>query len=285
MTKAAYSPLDLTGLGKRRIVCLTLDLEQDFGDLLAEPSYEGLSHIDTLVGLLRKRNLPLTCFCQGRLLESQPEVVENLGALEVEFGVHAYSHPGPREINHESEVKSGKEAFLRFFGGEPEGYRSPSGIVSERLFSLLPAYGFKYDSSIFPSYRPGYFTGLNWSTVPCVMDNGLVEFPLTVFPGILRIPLSLSYIKLLGSPYFRFLKMSRLPDLIIFNFHMHDLSVLSSVDRIQWHRLPFYYRAVFKRIYRREGLRLLESLVELFASKGYEFSKLGVIYNLLRVNQ
>jgi peptidoglycan/xylan/chitin deacetylase (PgdA/CDA1 family) len=280
-----YTIVDLAGFKNSKAVCLTLDVEQDYGDLLDEPSYEGLQHIPGLVNLFKKRNIPLTCFVQGSLFETHPSAIEQLSALDVEFEVHAYSHPKPKEINHELEISKGKAAFAEFFGREPIAYRSPSGVVDEKMFSILPRYGFKFDSSVFPSVRPGVFNSLNRPPKPYFLnDSSMVEFPVTVVSNLIRIPISLSYVKLLGRPYFYLLRSINLPKLIIFNFHLHDLYTLSSSKDIPFGKFPVLYRAIFRRIYMgrsNNGMRLLENLITLFSIKGYKFLKLIDVYSFI----
>lgn len=285
LDKGKYTIIDLTKLKNRKIACLTLDLEQDYGDLLDEPSYEGLSHIDTVVSLFRERGIPLTCFVQGSLFETHPSAIEKLSALDIEFEVHTYSHPKPKEIDHEFEIGKGKEAFAKFWGREPIAYRSPAGVVDEKMFSILPLYGFKFDSSVIPSVRPGVFNSLNKPIVPYSLnDSSMIEFPVTVVSNLFRVPISLSYVKLLGKPYFYLLRSSNLPNLIIFAFHLHDLYTLSSSSNIPFQKFPFLYRAIFRRIYTRRsdnGMELLQDLVALFSSKGYRFLKLIDVYGLI----
>jgi hypothetical protein len=40
--------IDLKKLKKRKIACSALDLEQDYGDTLDDPSYEGLEQMDAI---------------------------------------------------------------------------------------------------------------------------------------------------------------------------------------------------------------------------------------------
>lgn len=284
--KGKYTPIDLAKLKNRKIACLTLDLEQDYGDILDEPSYEGLSHMSAVVNLLKAKDVPLTCFVQSSLLETHPSAIEQLSELDIEFELHTYSHPKPKEIDHELEMRRGKEAFTRFFGKEPLAYRSPSGVVSEKMFALLPLYGFKFDSSVIPSLRPGgYFNSLNKPITPYLLDNSnTIEFPVTVFSKVIRVPVSLSYVKLLGKVYFRLLRISRLPNLIVFSFHLHDLYTLSSSSNIPSGKFPPVYRFIFRRIYKginNNGMELLKDLITLFSSKGYEFLKLVDAYRLI----
>lgn len=286
-SKKGYTILDLSGLENQKVVCLTLDVEQDYGGLLSEPTYEGLGHIPELVKLLRKRNIPLTCFVQGSLIEAHSSEIEQLFSLDVEFELHSYSHPGPREMDFEFEVEEGKQAYRKFLAKDPLGYRSPLGVINEKNdYEILVAHGFKFDSSVFPSLRPGIFNNLNKPTKPYFWDNfPIIEFPLTVFSDTIRIPVALSYIKLFGKPYLYLLKLSSLPNLIIFDFHLHDLLRLPSANEIFLeNRLSFFNKRLFKRIYHEKGdigFSILKELIRVLQKRGYLFLKLADVYEAL----
>ena len=79
-----YYVFDLSNL-EEKVFCLTLDVEQDFGARLDCPNYEGLSHIPQLVDLLKRHDIPLTCFMQGSILETHQTKIEPFLALDVEF--------------------------------------------------------------------------------------------------------------------------------------------------------------------------------------------------------
>ena len=277
-----YKIINLDKFKNKKIVCLTLDVEQDYGDLLDEPSYEAFSCIDVLIDFLKEKSIPLTCFVQGSLFETHPYVIEQLSTLDVEFEVHTYSHPKPGEINHKFEIKRGRDAFRKFFGKEPLGYRSSSGVVSEEMFSLLPLYGFKFDSSVVPSLRPGVYNSLTKPIIPYFLCNSIIEFPVTVFSKLLRIPISLSYLKLLGKPYLDVLKKKQLPNLVIFSFHLHDLKILNSSSKIPFEKFPLVYRLIFKRIYKNNnGMKLLKDFIDILLQKDYTFLKLKEVYKML----
>lgn len=281
----SYQVIKPTEFRHKKIVCLTLDVEQDYGDLLDEPTYEGLEHIPQFVNFFGERNIPLTCFIQGSLLETHPHDIRQLATLDVEFELHSYSHLGPRESDAKLEIERGKEAYLKFFSKAPIGYRAPLGIISERDYDVLAANGFRFDSSILPSLRPGAFNNLRKPTKPFLINScGIVEFPLAVFSPVIRIPIVLSYIKLLGKPYLYFMKTFNLPSLIVFCFHLHDLFQLDSVSRIPPEKFSPLYRLVFNRIYQKRasnGFALLDKLIAIFQQKGYVFSKLEDVTTLL----
>jgi len=280
-TNQRYAPVNLDNLENKKVVCLTLDLEQDYGDLLDRPTYEGLGHISELVDFFKEKSLPLTCFVQGSILETHPNQISQLSTLDIDFEPHSYSHPCPVEMNARLEIEKGKEAYRRFFGKDPIGYRAPLGVINSEDYEILVSNGFKFDSSIFPSLRPGTFNNLNRPTKPYFTNNSqIVEFPFTVFSSAVRIPVAVSYIKLLGNPYLYLLKI-HLPKFIVFNFHLHDLFELSSSNKVPLEKYSFIYRRIFKRIYsggKPNGLQLLKNFVTLLQRKGYTFSKLEDVY-------
>ena len=170
MSKEKYTIIDLHNL-KEKVACLTLDVEQDYGDLLDEPSYEGLGYISDLVDFFKERNIPLTCFIQGSLFETHPAEIKKLFALDAEFELHTYSHPCPEEANTKFEVERGEEAYQNFFGKKPVGYRSPLGVIKEGDYTILASHGFGFDSSIFPSIRPNTFNNLRLPIKPYFLDH------------------------------------------------------------------------------------------------------------------
>jgi len=286
-SKEGHTILDLKGLKDKKIACLTLDVEQDYAGLLSEPTYEGLMHIPKLVKFLKERNISLTCFVQGSLFETHPAEIEQFFSLDVEFELHSYSHPGPTKMDFRFEVKKGKQAYRRFFARDPLGYRSPLGFISEENdWEILVSNGFKFDSSIFPSLRPGIFDNRNKPTEPYFLDDyPIIEFPFTVFSDTIRIPIALSYMKLFGKLYFYSLKFSSLPKLIVFDFHLHDLFKLPSANGIFLEkRLSFFYRKLFKRIYYEKGdtgFSILNEFIQVLQKKGYLFLKLADVYKAL----
>ena len=283
LNEEGYTILALRAL-KKKVACLTLDVEQDYGTLLEEPSYDGIEHIPDLVKFFKERNIPLTCFVQGSLLETHPAQMKQLDALDVEFELHSFSHLGAKDADVKFEIESGKRAYLNFFGKEPTGYRCPDGVISQEGYQILATNGFKFDSSIFPSLRPGAFNNLRTPIKPYLLSNTkIVEFPISVPSNIIRIPIALSYIKLLGKPYFYFLKTFALPELIVFGFHLHDLFEIDSSKNIPLEKFSSIYRWTYKRIYQGggSGLRILDEFITMLEKRGYTFSKLIDVYEAL----
>ncbi len=225
-----------------KYVVFTLDLESDYSGHVSE-SYDAWNkrYIDELILFLHQENIPLTIFVVGKTLSEHPLIIKRLEKYTSDFHLHSYSHnldaPDSRE-----EIEKGIHAFRYYFKRKPKGYRAPEGRISESGWKILAENGIAFDSSIFPSFwpRPRY---LKYSREPFfVAGTSLLEIPFaTVSP--FRFIVSLSWMKLLGWKfYFVCISLFGLPDIVIFNIHLHDLWLLPSYST-----LPLHWRMVYGR--------------------------------------
>ena len=208
---------------EEKIAYITLDLENDWyvegGD-----QYRTLEYVDEFIELIDRVDVPVTLFTVGKLFEERPDDVEKLEeGLQSEFHLHSYAHDPEMKDGFRTDLLKGMDAYASFFGEEPVGYRAPLGKIAPGMLRTLEREGFTFDSSVFPSYRPGAYNNLSAPTNPYSPEatDELVEFPVSVCPRI-RIPLSQSYLKLLGRPYRWYVKSIPLPDQLVFVSHLHD---------------------------------------------------------------
>lgn len=272
----------------RRIACLTLDVEADHHDLARGRFYQALDHDPSWEWLLRfsrGRGLPWTAFVVGELLEMRPDLAPRLAAAGWELGLHAYSHD-PAQPDTLDEIQRGKAAFRAAFGHDPAGYRAPLGLLTLDGLRRLQAEGFRYDSSLFPAWRPGAFNHLSVPTMPFAPMEAdplaagaprLIDAPCAVVPR-LRVIVSVSYLRLLGLAFFRpALALFGLPDVAVIDCHMHDLAPAPAAYR----QLPLFWKLVYRRN-RGRGPALLTWLVDWLTQAGYEFTTVGAMTDWAR---
>lgn len=258
-------------------VFLTLDFECDFGTALPENRYEAAQRIDTLVSILEAFEVPLTCFVQTELLKTHPEMVERLrkAGVTVSFHPHSHTHSPRGETSIPAEVEQSTAAYREFFGKDPVGYRFPNGNVRESDYEILAEYGYEFDASVFPSWRPGHFNNTGEPTKPTYRPNhDLFELPFTIYSNRVPIPTALSYCQVIGWPYVSALSQFP-PPTIVFNIHMHDLVIPSSVTE-----LPLRYRLLYSRNSAGDGL--LREILDKLAGRDYSFATLDEAHNQLR---
>lgn len=252
---------------------LTLDLENDW--YFDEPGYDHLTfeYLDEFIELIGRLGVPLSIFVVGKTLEKYPDAIDRLATeLDTEFHLHSYRHE-PSENSFREELRLGKAAFRNHFGRDPVGYREPYGAIDSEQFPVLADEGFEFDSSVFPSYRPGVYNNLDTPLEPYFLENapGLLEIPLGVFRG-LRIPLSQNYLKLFGRPLQKLLSVDPLPETVVYNIHLQDLYRTDSHGKLDGIK-----RHIFERNLDNSG-EILEESVGTILSHEYEAVTVSDIY-------
>lgn len=253
-------------------ICFTLDLEQDYGRIKEHLAF---ANIPALMDLFKKYNLKLTIFAAGKIIEERPDIIKKLrDNLDCEIQLHSYEHEINREISPEekkNDLKKGVEAYKKYFGRNPAGYRAPRGNVSLEEIVWLKNEGFVYDSSFIPTYRPGLFNNTGANDRPFAHKNGLLEIPFSAIPTI-KLPFSLSYLQLLGWPIARiFINKARNKNPLVFGFHLHNLAKLNNLKRLRPSFRLFYIRN------QNNGLKLLEKFIIWAKKNGYESAAMSEI--------
>jgi len=258
-----------------KTACITLDLESDWFVDKPGRTYLTVENLDTYIELIQSVDVPVSVFVVGRLLEERPDVVERLNAaLDAEFHLHSYAHDPEMSNGFRSDLREGIAAFESFFGRRPRGYRAPLGKISAQQITTLDSEGFAFDSSIFPSYRPGAYNNLDAPTTPYRPANTdeLVEFPVGVIP-YLRVPTAQSYLKLGGRSYLRLLDLLAPPEPLVFVSHLHDFFETPANE---------YRSQPMKAIQQRnidESATLFEEFIERLRAMGYEFRTIETLYS------
>lgn len=269
----AASQRELTWPGSQRAY-LTLDFECDYGTALDANHYNAVETAPRLVDVLEAHEVPLSVFLQTEILETCPETVTPFidAAVPVEFHAHSHTHPPRKEADAEYEIAESVRRVRRRFNTDPIGFRFPDGAVHTCDYDILADNEVAFSSSVFPSWRPGRFNNLRSRRGPHRMaGSDVVELPFTVYSGYVRVPVSLSYLKLFGTAYER-LVSTRPPPVIVFDFHMHDLVAPPTFEALS---TPL--KAVYTR-HKHDGLAMLNQLVEALLEQGYEFGQMTDLY-------
>jgi peptidoglycan/xylan/chitin deacetylase (PgdA/CDA1 family) len=257
-------------------ICYTLDLERDYAGVAPVETYETFSRharLEQFSDLVRRHDLRLTVFVTGKVLEQHWETLAYFQQVGAEIELHGYDHVLDKAFAGR-EVQKGVAVYRSVFGRVPLGYRAPGGVTSPMLMEELVRAGIRYDSSVFPSVRWGMYNNLGSPLGPHLHPRlPLLELPIGVIPWV-RIPIAVSYIRILGFPLHKMLlSLFGRPSPIVYLLHLVDLISVEARKR-----LPPVLRCVDMRGDGR-GFEVFKASVRYFESAGYRSDYMSNLYS------
>ena len=263
---------------QKKLACITLDLEA-FGwhDFPAECLIlKDADLVSDLKTIFDKHDIRPTIFAVGKVIENAPDAINLYSTLDADFELHSYSH-NVDDTDSDEELERAVFAYKHFFGESPRGYRAPWGKISTEGILRLARMGFNYDSSVFPTFRPGVFNFLHAPIRPFRWKAaGLVEIPASVVP-VLRLAIGMSYLKFLGLSVYRGLfSLFGMPDPLVFIAHPQDFRLDDeSLDRSDLPGWVKFYHA--KNV--SGSLDIFDHFLDFIKRRGYSFVTMGEIYD------
>ena len=246
---------------------LSVDVEHDYnGDRT-----DALDRLPDLLAAVRRAELPLTAFVEGRLFTKRPDLCAALVEAGADVQLHCHDHREPGD-SAES-LGRGIAAYRSFVGVPPRGYRAHTFRLTEELLSAVLSEGFSWDSSILPgfglgSHRHPVFRRGDYFTI-----DGALEFPVASWRA-LGVPFTHSYRQLLGRFAESLLDRTlSLPRLLVYCMHLVDVV---PNGRIGASSLPLWLKGGHALVRRRQrGFDDLIGLVERLRGRGYEWTTLS----------
>jgi len=276
-----------------RIACITLDVEADFNDPDGRIRlFEDEALLNQYARIIEQNGVKVTAFLVTSLLDRYGDQCRRLRELiPVEFEIHSHAHD-LRNPCSRGDIEASVSAFRGFTGTDPTGYRAPVGQITREGLDTLFDLGFRYDSSVYPSVRPGRLAcnNLHLPVEPFRITRdtkSLIEVPFGCLPGV-RLVFSLSYVKMLGwRTYELLMKLFPLPD---------QVAVLSHPYDHYFHLLPHDVSGAEEPLLRgglegpllrrnaRSAFALLERMLRFLRARGYEFAFMSELCDYLVPN-
>lgn len=263
---------------------LTIDVEKRERD----GSFEGVEKLEKMLDVFEKHKVNATLFVTGEVLERYSGLVKKWSE-GFEIGCHNYTHIPLDKLNsikRERQIKDFIRLYQRIFNKKPKGFRAPRNIIDNKQFPILEAYGFLYDSSVFPRYplRFQRYEGYK-GRAPIISyypnkENYRKKSPSTALgmkileipesPAGFSIPLVGTWVRKLGIGFYKKLFFFRKPKFISFNMH-------------SWDGIKFFGKSS-----KNSGEKYISQLDKMlgFLNKiGYEFKSGGEIYEEFSKNR
>lgn len=217
---AQYTPITPSIDGLRSAIShhFTIDVEEYFQVSALEPyvsrgQWDSMESrveetIERLLQLMEESGVRSTCFVLGWIAQRHPRMVRLLADAGHEIASHGTDHRRITQLSpaeFRESVRRSKEVLEDLVGRPVVGYRAPSfSIVAGREWALeiLVEEGYRYDSSLFPIWRPDGYGYADADPDPhwLLLSAGtLLEIPPTTFRMFgIRLPAA-------GGGYFRIL--------------------------------------------------------------------------------
>ena len=210
---------------------ISIDVEEDLGT----KEFQGVKNLNNCLRILEDLNIRSTLFVTGEIIEKYHDLVVDWSQRH-EIASHGYYHVPLNKLSFQERKKQLNDfvsIYEKYLGDMPEGFRAVQHTIDDTQMKLLEDFGFKYDSSVIPSYVPlkkyiGYkgkapmkIYNPNYENYKTKGDMRIFEIPVT---GILfGLPLNGTWIRVFGVNFFKSNLFLRKPDFINFSFHSWDL--------------------------------------------------------------
>lgn len=218
---------------------LTFDLEEfdipeEYGQKVSETDQMQvtLRGMEGVLSVLDKHHIRATFFTTGHFAAENPALIRHL-AQRHEIASHALRH-APSHVFCESDIEDSRRILETVSGQIVSGFRMPRLKPFDK--AALLRQGFRFDSSLNPTWLPGRYNLLGESPLPSVTD-GLIELPCSTTPW-LRFPLFWLSFKNLPLSIYAWLcalTLQKRGNLMLY-FHPWEFADLSA------YKLPFYVK-------------------------------------------
>lgn len=221
-------------------------------------------NINSILYLLQIHSTKATFFVLGELADQFPDIVRMIKKDGHEIASHSYQHKHFKSLNKyeiEQEIINSSTAIYKACGVSPKGFRAPYFSIANQnihVLDILAKNNFKYDSSIYPiSFHPDYGIA-NWSVYPQRLQDGLMEFPMSVVEILgFRLPCSGgAYLRHYPYRIFKYLfkKVNDQGRPFIFYIHPWELRNSQPIENISFIRKYRSFNNINKTFSRISGL-------------------------------
>jgi len=218
--------------------------------------------VSRLLDLFANHGISTTFFVTGDMASRHPHMVKTIDKKGHEVACHGLYHWKDEFLLTRTEqkrrIEKATSIIQEIIGTRPLGFRAPCLKANRDTLNVLSESGYLYDSSVIPTFIPGYYGYLNSNFKPYWLplnSHGkkkpefFLEMPVSVNP-LLFIPLSASWMRNLGSLWVKFGIRANfiLGNPIVFYIHPRDVLTLPRVEGVPSH------------VYRNVGVKSIEML-------------------------
>jgi peptidoglycan/xylan/chitin deacetylase (PgdA/CDA1 family) len=202
-----------------------------------------------LIKILDEHQIKATFFVPGEVARKHSQIIRNIAKDGHEIACHGLVHEKNefllKKHRQEENIKEATKIIEGIAGKKPVGFRAPCLRANSTTLEVLQDHGYVYDSSIAPTFVPGYYGYLNAPLKPyhpsCQSISkigacSILEIPISVNP-LMHLPLSAAWMRNLGYSWVRIgIDMNlRLGNPVMFYIHPRDVVTLPKESGAPWH--------------------------------------------------
>lgn len=260
---------------------VSVDVEEDLRSD-NEKTFEGVENLDKILNIFENYNIQSTLFVKGEVMENYPDLVLKWSKKH-EISCHGNCHIIDRSKSYvkrymlskqerEKQLKDFCELYGDLFGTKPKGFRAEEFTIDQLQLKLLEKFGFEYDSSVLSNY-PFFIKNVGYKGKAPEMpyhpsysnyrekgDMRILEIPFTTLA--FGFPLSGTWIRVLGTKFYKFLLALKKPRFIGLMLH-------------SWDCIEYEYK--YSRNSGERFLEYLDDILENLEKRNYSFVR-GELY-------
>ena len=202
-----------------------------------------------LLNLFEKHEIKVTFFVPGEIARNHAGMIKTVCSRGHEIACHGLTHEKNEclldEAVQRKSIEDATKSISEKTGVRPKGFRAPCLRANETTLKILDELGYAYDSSVMPTYIPGYYGQPTAPLKPyypsytSLKRKGslkLLEIPVSVNP-LIPLPLSAAWMRNLGLSWVKFgVKMNFIiGNPVVFYVHPRDVVDLPKIKGVPWY--------------------------------------------------
>lgn len=224
------------------------------------PGGEIIAPTRRILELLKKEKISATFFILGEVASWYPELVKEIFQAGHEIASHGLHHQSPplqSRAEFSADLAQAKAILEDITGKAVVGFRAPNLEVASWLPEVLIEQGFRYDSSVCPSYSIfGKYKNAGQASASLNPyrasrdsllkpgDSSLIEIPIPSFP-LLKLPGAVSIAtRVLGLPWTRITLDNALrTGTASYYMHPYEFNPKPAIDKMSLFEVIYFRRA------------------------------------------
>lgn len=223
--------------------------------------------LDRILDLLQRNSVRATFFTTANFAINSKEQIRKIVAQGHEIASHGYYHTG----TYDGSLADAKRVIEDISSQQVFGYRSPR--MSDIDNKQLKADGYKYNSSMNPTFLPGRYNHLNQPRSLHYIDN-IAQLPASVSAGF-RIPLFWLALHNMPLPFYKALCKGAIKRDGYLNVYFHPWEFCDALHEPEL-KIPF----IIKHNSGLKHVARLESVIKYLKKQKYRFGTIADFLNL-----